>query len=103
MFSTQDEVNRLRERYPVGTKIVLDHMSNDPHPIPDGMKGTVRHVDDAGTVHCAFENGRLLGLIPGEDSFHIVKEKSISEMLIEAAQKVQEMQQPQKHKNTQER
>ena len=34
------------------------------------MKGTVLHVDDLGTVHCAFDNGRQLGLVPGEDSFH---------------------------------
>ena len=81
MFPSQEEVNRLRERYPVGTKIVLDHMGNDPHPIPDGTKGTVRHVDDAGTVHCIFENGRYLGLIPGEDSFHVMKEKTLQEIL----------------------
>ena len=81
MFPTQEEVRRIRERYPVGTKIVLDHMGNDPHPIPDGTKGTVAHVDDAGTVHCTFENGRYLGLIPGEDSFHIVKERTREEIL----------------------
>ena len=81
MFATQEEVRRIRERYPVGTKIVLDHMGNDPHPIPDGTKGTVAHVDDAGTVHCSFENGRYLGLILGEDSFHIVKERTREEIL----------------------
>ena len=26
-------------------------------------------VDDLGTVHCDFDNGRRLGLVPGEDSF----------------------------------
>ena len=75
MFPTLEEVRRIRERYPVGAKIVLDHMGNDPHPITDGSKGTVAHVDDAGTVHCTFENGRYLGLIPGEDSFHIENEQ----------------------------
>ncbi|MBR3137154.1 MAG: DUF4314 domain-containing protein [Clostridia bacterium] len=87
MFPSQEEVNWLRERYPVGTKIVLDHMGNDPHPIPDGTKGTVRHVDDAGTVHCIFENGRYLGLIPGEDSFHVMKEKTLQEILSSIDQK----------------
>ena len=81
MFPSQEEVNRLRERYPVGTKIVLDHMGNDPHPIPDGTKGTVQHIDDAGTLHCVFENGRSLGIIPGEDSFHVMKEKTLQEIL----------------------
>ena len=58
MFPSQEEVKRIREKYPVGTTIILDHMGNDPHPIPDGTKGTVQHVDDAGTLHCVFENGR---------------------------------------------
>lgn len=30
----------------------------------------VVHVDDIGTVHCNFENGRRLSLVPGEDHFH---------------------------------
>ena len=32
----------------------------------------VRVVDDIGTVHCDFDNGRYLGLIPGEDNFHAI-------------------------------
>ena len=63
-------VNDIKHKYPAGTRIVLDRMGNDPHPIPSGTKGTVIHVDDIGTVHCSFENGRQLGLVPGEDSFH---------------------------------
>lgn len=81
MFPSQEEVRRIRERYPAGAKVVVDHMGYDPHPIPDGMKGTVQHVDDAGTVHCTFENGRSLGLIPEKDSFHIVKEKTLADIL----------------------
>jgi len=46
-------------------------MGYDPHPIPDGTKGTVDIVDDTGTVHCKFDNGRCFGLIPGEDAFHL--------------------------------
>jgi hypothetical protein len=29
-----------------------------------------------GTVHCDFDNGRRLGLIPGEDTFHKAPEKT---------------------------
>lgn len=103
MFPSQEEVRRIRERFPVGARIVLDHMGNDPRPIPDGTKGVIKHVDDAGTVHCTFENGRYLGLIPGEDSFHIDRERSVTEMLAEAALKVQELNQPSKHRDTHER
>lgn len=71
-FPSQAEVNRIRERFPVGAQIVLSHMGDDPNPIPDGTRGTVHYVDDAGTVHCSFENGRYLGLIPGIDSFRTI-------------------------------
>ena len=63
----------MKRNYPPGTEIVLDQMGNDPCPIPDGTKGTVMHVDDIGTIHCEFEDGRYLGLIPGEDLFHVIK------------------------------
>ena len=67
-------VQRMKEQYPVGTRVEVDFMGDDPHPIAPGTRGTVRIVDDMGTVHCNFDNGRRMGLIPGEDSFHIVKE-----------------------------
>ena len=66
----------LRDMYPHGTRIMLDCMGDDPRPIAPGTIGTVYVVDDMGTVHCTFDNGRRLGLIPGEDSFHVIKEDS---------------------------
>lgn len=63
-------VKRMKQEYPAGTRIVLDFMGDDPRPIKSGSQGTVRVVDDMGTVHCDFDNGRRMGLIPGEDSFH---------------------------------
>ena len=55
--------------YPVGSRVEVIQMGDDPHPIEPGTKGTVSWVDDTGTVFCNFDNGRHLGLIPGEDSF----------------------------------
>ena len=66
-----EEVLRIREQFPKGTKIVLDQMGPDPCPVEPGTKGTVLMVDDIGTVHCVFENGRQLGLVVDEDRFHI--------------------------------
>ena len=66
----------MNSKYPEGTRIMLDRMGEDPRPIPDGTRGTVLHVDDIGTVHCVFDNGRRLGLIPGEDRFHILEEEA---------------------------
>ena len=68
-------VDSIKARYPAGTRIELIQMGDDPRPIPPGTKGRVIHVDDIGTVHCDFDNGRHLGLVPGEDSFHRIKEK----------------------------
>ena len=76
MIYDQKTVETLRQRYPEGTRICLDSMENDPRPIPSGTKGKVMFVDDAGTLHCQFENGRALGVIPGEDSFHKVQEQT---------------------------
>ncbi len=70
MFNDRDYVESIKRRYPEGTRIVLDRMGDDPRPIDPSTKGTVIHVDDIGTVHCSFDNGRQLGLVPGEDSFH---------------------------------
>ena len=39
-------------------------------------KKNIEHMDDIGTVHCVFNNGRTLGVIPGVDDFHIVSEDS---------------------------
>lgn len=70
MFGISErEVKRLKEEYPVGTRIVCNYCSDPYHPIESGTKGTVRIVDDVGTVHCDFDNGRRFGLVPGEDSF----------------------------------
>lgn len=43
------------------------------------MRGTVRFVDDIGTVHCAFDNGRSLGLCPGEDFFRKLTDEELAE------------------------
>ena len=74
MFVSEALVKRMKDTYPPGTRIMLDCMGDDPRPLPPGTKGIVRTVDDMGTVHCDFDNGRYLGLIPGEDSFHIITE-----------------------------
>lgn len=69
---TAAEIAYYKKAYPLGTRIRLNHMGNDPCPIPEGMTGTVDHVDDIGTLHCKFDDGRYLGVIPGEDSFSVI-------------------------------
>lgn len=50
-------------------------MNDDSQYAPKkGEMGTVVMVDDYGTLHMAWDSGCGLGLISGEDCFHIVEE-----------------------------
>ena len=70
---------RMKDNYPPGTRIMLLSMGDDPCPIEDNTRGTVRVVDDIGTLHCSFDNGRSLGIVPGEDSFRKLTEEELAE------------------------
>lgn len=72
-----DFINALRERYPAGSRITLNHMNDPYHPVEPGTNGTLKHIDDMGTFHVSWDNGRTLGLIYGEDSFSITPPVSI--------------------------
>ena len=39
----------IRRQYPVGTRIILNHMDDSQAP-PPGTKGTVAYVDDIGQI-----------------------------------------------------
>ena len=51
----------------------------DPRPIPPNTKGTVAAVDDIGTLFVDFDNGRSLGVVPGEDSFRTLTDEEFAE------------------------
>lgn len=65
---SREQVERLRQRYPTGTRIVL-HSMDDAQAPPPGAMGTVVYVDDMGQLGVEWDNGSALSLIPGEDSF----------------------------------
>ena len=73
------QAQRYEEAYPPGTRIMLLSMGNDPNPVESGTRGTVRAVDDIGTLHCDFDNGRSLGVVPGEDSFRMLTDEELAE------------------------
>ena len=71
------QAQRYREMYPEGTRILLLHMGDDPRPVEDNMRGTVKYVDDMCTLHCAFDNGRQLGIIPARTASASSPQKSL--------------------------
>ena len=69
------QLKQLREEYPVGTRVELVYM-NDPYntKLVPGCKGTVRIVDDVGTIHVSWDCGSGLGIVFGEDACRKVVE-----------------------------
>ncbi len=78
-FMSAERIQHFKDKYPAGTRVELDSMGDDPRPIERGTKGTVIAVDDIGTVHCRFDNGRQLGLVPGEDFFHKIIQEEVQD------------------------
>lgn len=62
----------LRKQYPVGTRIRLDSMQDPYAPVEAGTTGKLDYIDDAEQFHIKWDNGRVLALIPGVDSFTVL-------------------------------
>ena len=73
---SKDTINRLREEYPVGARVELTKM-NDPYntTLIEGCRGTVRAVDDCGTIHVSWDCGSSLGVVYGEDACKVVPDE----------------------------
>ena len=61
-------LEQLRREYPAGTRVELVKME-DPYntKLVPGCQGTVRCVDDMGTIRVAWDCGSSLGVVYGED------------------------------------
>ena len=57
----------LREKYPTGTRVELGRMDDPYTSLTTGDKGTVRCVDDIGTIHINWDCGSSLGAVYGVD------------------------------------
>lgn len=71
-----EEVQKIKNDYPAGTRVQLVHMADPYVKIPVGTKGTVRNVDDIGTIHVLWDNGRTLGIAYGEDECERLPEEA---------------------------
>lgn len=66
-------LSELREKYPQGARVELVKMT-DPYntKLVPGSQGTVRCVDDIGTIHVDWDCGSRLGVVYREDICHLI-------------------------------
>lgn len=74
----EKEAKRYKEQHPNGTRLELISME-DPQAVSPGTRGTVQFVDDIGSIHMNWDNGRTLALVPKEDSFRKLTEQEIEQ------------------------
>lgn len=65
-FASAETVKRLREEYPKGCRVVLEQMDDVQAP-PIGTQGTVKGVDDSGSIMVRWDNGSGLHVVYGVD------------------------------------
>ena len=65
-FPSREIVERLRREYPAGTRVELVRMDDVQAP-PAGTTGTVKGVDDTGSLLMRWDNGSGLNVVYGED------------------------------------
>ena len=73
-FPSKEIVERIRKEYPVGTRVELVQM-DDPQAPPIGTKGTVRGVDDIGSIMVAWDTGGSLSVVWGEDECRVLSQE----------------------------
>ena len=71
-FPSHEEVLRLRQTYPQGTRLELISMDDPYATLKVGDRATVTGMDDAGHIMCKWDAGSGLSLIPGVDNFRIL-------------------------------
>lgn len=66
-FPSRETVERVRKMYPTGCRVELLEMDDPYSPLKPGDKGTVKSVDDTGTVFVNWDCGSGLGVAYGVD------------------------------------
>ena len=67
-----DAGEALRAIYPVGARIELISMTDDPRAVLPGTRGTVKGIDGAGSILMRWDSGSSLSLVPGADVFRVL-------------------------------
>ena len=59
---SREIIQKLKETYPVGTRVKLNQMEDDQAP-PAGTLGTVYGVDAIGSILVKWDNGSTLNVV----------------------------------------
>lgn len=64
MNMNETVISERKKKFKEGDRVVLhSDMIDDHNPILKNTKGTVKYVDDIGTIHIKWDNGRSLGAV----------------------------------------
>ena len=55
---TQKEIEYIKQKYTIGTKVKLIKMYDFYNDLATGEEGIITSVDDLGTLHIKWKNGR---------------------------------------------
>ena len=66
-FPSRETVERVRKMYPAGCRVQLVQMDDPYSRLKPDDKGTVRTVDDTGTIFVEWDCGSSLGVVYGVD------------------------------------
>ena len=72
-FPCREAVRAVRARYPAGTRVELVSMDDPYSRLKPGDRGTVKYVDDTGTVFVSWDCGSGLGVVYGVDQIRILE------------------------------
>ena len=74
-FPDKARVDAVKKEFPAGTRVKCVHINDPWSPIYPGEEGVVEHVDDVGTIHIRWDNGRRFGAALGEDKVAVINGK----------------------------
>jgi hypothetical protein len=57
----------------VGMRIRMGEMDGgELNPVDEDLEGTIHHIDDIGTLHVKWDDGRYVGVIPNVDTYQLL-------------------------------
>lgn len=69
----KNNLEELKKKYPIGSKIKLLEKMEDIQGIKAGQLGILEYIDDEGSLHMRWDNGSGLAIIPETDKFEVIE------------------------------